>query len=162
MTGEGVAERAPAARRAGGPREFVADNIIVAAAQVLGQLRGIVTLPLIVKSMGAASYGVWSQVLTFSNVALAVLGFSLHIPLVRLLSESYGNVDTSGAAATDTRSGRTSSTGFAVRRSARRAASKTTGRRPRSRTALSSRTGTRSCRCCWDPIARGVGRSSAG
>jgi O-antigen/teichoic acid export membrane protein len=112
------AVRGPAAR-SGGPREFIADNVIVAAAQVLGKLRGIVTLPLIVKSMGAAGYGVWSQVLTFSNVAVAVFGFSLHIPLVRLLSESYGNLrGTLGTGTTtsrheyprDVQSGRTYST----------------------------------------------------
>jgi O-antigen/teichoic acid export membrane protein len=107
-------------RRAGGPREFVADNIIVAVAQVIGKLRGIVTLPLIVSSMGAASYGVWSQVLSFFNVAVAVLGFGLHIPLVRLLSESYAKVEETSTSlggetvsiprAPDTQSGRNYST----------------------------------------------------
>lgn len=82
--------RDDSARHAGGAREFLADNAIVATAQLLSKLRGIITIPLIVKTAGTAGYGVWAQVLAFSSMAVALIGFNLHLPLVRRLAETWG------------------------------------------------------------------------
>lgn len=69
-----------------GVREFVADNLIVAAAQLLTKLRSIVMLPLIVRGLGTAGYGVWAQVLAFVGFVGAIVSWNLHHPLVQSIA----------------------------------------------------------------------------
>src|SRR5579885_669293 len=71
-----------------GAREFVFDTAVVAAAQFLLKLRGLVAIPLIVKVLGTAQYGVWVQTLALVDISSSVVGANLHHPLVRFLSES--------------------------------------------------------------------------
>jgi O-antigen/teichoic acid export membrane protein len=80
-------ESVPAAT-AQGARAFVLDTAVVAAAQLLLKLRGLVAIPLIVKFLGAAEYGVWVQTLALVDFSSSVVGANLHHPLVRFLSES--------------------------------------------------------------------------
>jgi O-antigen/teichoic acid export membrane protein len=69
-----------------GAREFAIDTIVVAVTQLLLKLRGLVTLPLIVKLLGTGAYGIWSQVLAFVTFVGALLSVNLHIPLVRFIA----------------------------------------------------------------------------
>src|SRR3712207_9121829 len=71
-----------------GARAFVLDTAVMAAAQLLIKLRGLVAIPLIVKILGTAEYGVWVQTLALLEMASGVVGVNLHHPLVRFLSES--------------------------------------------------------------------------
>jgi O-antigen/teichoic acid export membrane protein len=71
-----------------GAREFVADTAVVAIAQFLLKLRAVVTIPLIVKALGTAEYGVWVQTLALVDFAGSIVGVNLYHPLVRFLSES--------------------------------------------------------------------------
>jgi O-antigen/teichoic acid export membrane protein len=73
---------------AAGARTFVVDTAVVAAAQFLLRLRGLVALPLIVKVLGTAEYGVWVQTLALVDIASSLVGANLHHPLVRFLAES--------------------------------------------------------------------------
>ncbi|HEV7889398.1 MAG TPA: flippase [Pyrinomonadaceae bacterium] len=74
--------------KAGGARAFVLDTAVVAAAQLLLKLRGLVAIPLIVKVLGTAEYGVWVQTLALVDISSSVVGANLHHPLVRFLSET--------------------------------------------------------------------------
>lgn len=93
-------ERAPTPKASkAGLREFLIDNAVVAGAQLLTKLRGVLTLPLIVQSLGTASYGIWSQVLAFVGFAAAIVGWNLHLPLIRTIAadreraaQAYGTV----------------------------------------------------------------------
>lgn len=67
-------------------REFVADNLIVAVAMLIGKLRGLVTLPLVVGTIGTAGYGRWSQLLAFVNFLAVIISWSLHLPLIRFIA----------------------------------------------------------------------------
>jgi O-antigen/teichoic acid export membrane protein len=78
------ADRAPDKR---GFRTFAVDTIVVAVTQLLLKLRGLITLPLIVKLLGTASYGIWSQVLAFTGFLGGLLSGNLHIPMVRFIAE---------------------------------------------------------------------------
>ncbi|MFN2599136.1 MAG: lipopolysaccharide biosynthesis protein [Pyrinomonadaceae bacterium] len=69
-----------------GAREFAADTAVVAAAQLLLKLRGLVTLPLVVKVLGTAEYGVWMQTLALVDFAGSLVGLNLYHPLVRFLA----------------------------------------------------------------------------
>src|SRR3954453_17073838 len=71
-----------------GARTFALDTAVVAAAQLLLKLRGLVAIPLIVKVLGTAEYGVWVQTLALVDISSSVVGANLHHPLVRFLSES--------------------------------------------------------------------------
>jgi O-antigen/teichoic acid export membrane protein len=73
-------------RQGGRGREFVIDTVVVAITQVLIRARGLVLIPVIVKMLGTASYGVWAQVVAFSIMVGALSGLSLHLPLVREIS----------------------------------------------------------------------------
>jgi O-antigen/teichoic acid export membrane protein len=79
-----VSAAPPAKKR--GLREFVADNAIVAFALLLNKLRGIVTLPLIVGTIGTVGYGVWSQILAFITLLAFMVSWSLHLPLIRFIA----------------------------------------------------------------------------
>lgn len=70
-----------------GLREFIADNVIVALAMLIAKLRGFVTLPLIVSALGTAGYGTWSQILAFTTLMQAIVGFNLHLPLIRFIAQ---------------------------------------------------------------------------
>lgn len=69
-----------------GLREFVLDNLIVTAAQILAKLRGLLTLPLIVKTLGTEGFGIWAQILAFVGFAGVVAALSLHLPLMRFVA----------------------------------------------------------------------------
>jgi O-antigen/teichoic acid export membrane protein len=71
-----------------GARAFAHDTAVVAAAQLLLKLRALVTIPLIVKGLGTAEYGVWVQTLALVDFSSSIVGASLHHPLVRFLSEA--------------------------------------------------------------------------
>jgi O-antigen/teichoic acid export membrane protein len=62
---------------------FIRDTIIVAATQILLKLRGLVAMPLIIKLLGVAAFGVWSQVFAFTSLLASLLSLNLHLPLVR-------------------------------------------------------------------------------
>ncbi|MFL6281823.1 MAG: flippase [Pyrinomonadaceae bacterium] len=92
--------------KVGGARTFVLDTAVVAVAQLLLKLRGLVAIPLIVKVLGTAEYGVWVQTLALVDISSSVVGANLHHPLVRFLSESpergrsiYGTLLTATVAA---------------------------------------------------------------
>ena len=65
-------------------RKFVLDNVLVALAQLLGKLRGLVTLPLLVRGLGAEGYGIWVQVISLAGIVGNLLSLNLHTPLVRM------------------------------------------------------------------------------
>jgi O-antigen/teichoic acid export membrane protein len=73
-------------RRSTGLRIFLLDNLVVAVAQVLMKLRGLLALPLIVKTLGTEGYGLWTQILSVVTFGGAVLGANLHLPLVRFVA----------------------------------------------------------------------------
>jgi O-antigen/teichoic acid export membrane protein len=75
---------APAKKR--GLREFIADNIIVSVALLLAKLRGIITLPLIVATIGTAGFGVWSQILAYVTFLTVIVSWNLHLPLIRFIA----------------------------------------------------------------------------
>lgn len=74
------------AKRRGG-RAFLVDNVVVFAAQLINKLRGILLLPLLVKGLGTAAFGIWSQTLAFATFMAGVLGLSLHLSLVRFMAD---------------------------------------------------------------------------
>ena len=65
-------------------RKFVLDNVLVALAQLLGKLRGLATLPLLVRGLGAEGYGIWVQVISLAGIVGNLLSLNLHTPLVRM------------------------------------------------------------------------------
>lgn len=74
-----------------GGREFVIDTAVVAVTQFLLKMRGLVTIPLIVKILGTAEYGVWVQVLTFTAFLGSLFSGNLHVPLVRFIAGDAEN-----------------------------------------------------------------------
>jgi O-antigen/teichoic acid export membrane protein len=83
-----------AAETKSGAREFAIDTAVVAVTQLLLKLRGLVTIPLIVKILGTAEYGVWVQVLTFIAFLGSLFSGNLHVPLVRFIA---GDTDDRGS-----------------------------------------------------------------
>lgn len=79
-------EAAPDPPKKRGLREFVFDNAIVALALVIGKLRGIVTLPLIVGTIGTEGYGLWSQILAYVTFLAFLVCWNLHLPLIRFIA----------------------------------------------------------------------------
>jgi O-antigen/teichoic acid export membrane protein len=62
------------------------DVAIVGIANVILQLRGLLLLPIIVKTLGIEAYGVWSQ-LTLALVFLeSIFGLNLHVALIRFVA----------------------------------------------------------------------------
>jgi O-antigen/teichoic acid export membrane protein len=82
-----VAHQRPSAPPASGAREFVLDTAVVAAAQFLLKFRGLIAIPLIVKILGTAQYGVWVQTLALIDFSSSLVGLNLYHPLVRFLAE---------------------------------------------------------------------------
>jgi O-antigen/teichoic acid export membrane protein len=70
-----------------GAREFVLDTAVVAATQLLLKVRGLVAIPMIVKVLGTAQYGVWVQTLALVDFSGGLVGLNLYHPLVRFLAE---------------------------------------------------------------------------
>jgi O-antigen/teichoic acid export membrane protein len=70
-----------------GGREFVQDTALIAVTQLLLKVRGLITIPLIVKVLGTAQYGVWVQTLALVDFSSSLVGFNLYHPLVRFLAE---------------------------------------------------------------------------
>ncbi len=66
-----------------GGRAFAIDAAVVAVTQLILRLRGLVLLPLIVKLLGTAAYGVWAQVVAFAMFLSALVCLNFHLPLVR-------------------------------------------------------------------------------
>ncbi|HKQ54150.1 MAG TPA: polysaccharide biosynthesis C-terminal domain-containing protein [Pyrinomonadaceae bacterium] len=69
-----------------GAREFVLDTAVVAATQLLLKVRGLVAIPMIVKVLGTAQYGVWVQTLALVDFTGSLVGLNLYHPLVRFLA----------------------------------------------------------------------------
>ncbi len=82
-----VARQRPSAPPSSGAREFALDTAVVAAAQFLLKFRGLIAIPLIVKILGTAQYGVWVQTLALVDFIGSLAGLNLYHPLVRFLSE---------------------------------------------------------------------------
>src|SRR5215211_1591885 len=74
-----------------GAREFVLDTMVVAATQLLLKVRGLVAIPMIVKVLGTAQYGVWVQTLALVDFTGSLVGLNLYHPLVRFLAEKPAN-----------------------------------------------------------------------
>ncbi|HEY0377656.1 MAG TPA: polysaccharide biosynthesis C-terminal domain-containing protein [Pyrinomonadaceae bacterium] len=70
-----------------GAREFVLDTAVVAVTQLLLKVRGLVAIPMIVKVLGTAQYGVWVQTLALVDLSSSFVGLNLYHPLVRFLAE---------------------------------------------------------------------------
>jgi O-antigen/teichoic acid export membrane protein len=68
-------------------REFVLDTAVVGLAQFLLKFRGLIAIPLIVKILGTAQYGVWVQTLALVDFSSSLVGLNLYHPLVRFLAE---------------------------------------------------------------------------
>jgi O-antigen/teichoic acid export membrane protein len=77
--------------RAKGARDFLLDNAIVAVTQVILKLRGLLALPLIVKSLGTEGFGLWAQVLSVTTFGGAVLSANLHMGMVRFIAGNKGD-----------------------------------------------------------------------
>ena len=74
-----------------GAREFVLDTAVVAATQLLLKVRGLVAIPMIVKVLGTAQYGIWVQTLALVDFSSSLVGLNLYHPLVRFLAEKPAN-----------------------------------------------------------------------
>ncbi len=74
-----------------GAREFVLDTAVVAVTQLLLKVRGLVAIPMIVKVLGTAQYGVWVQTLALVDFSASLAGLNLYHPLVRFLAEKPAN-----------------------------------------------------------------------
>ncbi len=83
---DSVVSDAPSPAKKSSLREFVADNAIVSVALLIGKLRGIVTLPLIVGTIGTAGYGTWSQILAYVTFLAVIISWNLHLPLIRFIA----------------------------------------------------------------------------
>lgn len=59
---------------------------MVAVTQFLLKFRGLIAIPLIVKMLGTAQYGVWVQILALVDISGSLLGINLYHPLVRFLA----------------------------------------------------------------------------
>lgn len=69
-----------------GARDFALDTAVVAVTQFLLKFRGLIAIPLIVKMLGTAQYGVWVQTLALVDITGSLLGINLYHPLVRFLA----------------------------------------------------------------------------
>ncbi|NUP07111.1 MAG: oligosaccharide flippase family protein [Polyangiaceae bacterium] len=85
----------PAPQRSRGARAFILDTAVVFAAQVLTKLRGLITMPLIIRGLGTDAFGTWSQILAFTVLVTAIAGLSLHHSLIRFIA---ANRERAGAA----------------------------------------------------------------
>ena len=73
-------------RTSRGARAFILDMAVVFAAQVLTRLRGLLTMPLIIRGLGTDAFGTWSQTLAFTILVTAIVGLSLHHSLIRAIA----------------------------------------------------------------------------
>jgi O-antigen/teichoic acid export membrane protein len=64
---------------------FARDVIIVGLATGLVALSGIITMPLLTRTLGATDYGIWAQSLATSGIVLLLVGLGLPYPMVRFL-----------------------------------------------------------------------------
>lgn len=62
------------------------DTAVVFAAQVLSKLRGLITLPLLVRGLGTEAYGTWTQTIAFTILVTALVGLNLHLSLIRFIA----------------------------------------------------------------------------
>lgn len=74
-----------------GARVFVVDTVFVFVAQLLGKLRGLLTMPLLIKGLGTDAYGTWSQILAFTVLVTAIVGLNLHHSLIRFVAAHPGD-----------------------------------------------------------------------
>jgi O-antigen/teichoic acid export membrane protein len=72
--------------RAQSARFFLGDTAVVFGAQVLTKLRGLITLPLLVRGLGTEAFGTWSQTLAFTVLVTAIVGLNLHLSLIRFVA----------------------------------------------------------------------------
>jgi len=69
-----------------GARAFLADTAFVFGAQVLTKLRGLLTMPLLIRGLGTDAFGTWSQTLAFTFLVTAIVGLNLHHSLIRFIA----------------------------------------------------------------------------
>jgi O-antigen/teichoic acid export membrane protein len=67
-------------------RKFFSDTLIYTAAQVLLRLRSLVTLPLFSRMLGAAGYGIFTQINITVNLLVPFISFRLDTAVVRFLA----------------------------------------------------------------------------
>ncbi|MDP2637190.1 MAG: flippase [bacterium] len=73
--------------------KFVKDIGLVGIAQILTNLRGIILLPVLAKSLGASEYGIWAQLSITVNFLIPLTSLGLPNALVRFLPGSKGTAD---------------------------------------------------------------------
>lgn len=66
-------------------QRFAKDVIIVGMATGLVALSGILTMPLLTRTLGATNYGIWAQSLATVSIMLLVVGLGLPYPMTRFL-----------------------------------------------------------------------------
>ncbi len=66
-------------------RQFMGDVSALGMLQVLGRVQGLVLVPLITKTLGAAAYGVWTQVAVVVSLFTAPVQWQLSEALVRFV-----------------------------------------------------------------------------
>jgi len=66
-------------------QKFVKDIGLIGIVQMLTNLRGILLLPIIAKSLGAESYGIWSQLIIALNVLSPIVLLGMPNALIRFL-----------------------------------------------------------------------------
>ena len=67
-------------------QKFAKDIVVVAAANFLTILAGLVLLPVITKTLGAHDYGIWAQVMVTINLLMALAGLGLPYAMSRFLA----------------------------------------------------------------------------
>lgn len=78
----------------GSSRAFAIDTAVVAVTQLIVRLRGLVLLPLMVKTLGTAAYGAWAQVGAFAMFLSALVCLNMHLPLVREIAADHARAAT--------------------------------------------------------------------
>jgi O-antigen/teichoic acid export membrane protein len=66
-------------------QKFTKDVIVIGITQILISLSGIIFLPLITKKLGAADYGIWTQVLAAISLVTGLVGLGLPYAMTRFL-----------------------------------------------------------------------------
>jgi len=69
-------------------KKFILDTGVLGGVLFLLKLKGIITLPFIVKFLGTLEYGIWAQMLVFITYGATILPLGFDVALVRLIPES--------------------------------------------------------------------------
>lgn len=58
---------------------------LIGAVKFIGSLRGLILLPILAKTLGAANYGIWAQILITVGLLMSFVMFGLPLAMVRFL-----------------------------------------------------------------------------